>query len=90
MHAVVIRVTIGDAEVAEAALKEQVVPRASGTPGFVAGYWTRSMSGNDGLSMLVFESEEAAEGAKERMQSMDPPPTVTIDSVEIREVVANA
>jgi len=40
MHAVVVRVSIGDPEDAQKALTEQVVPRVSRAPGFVAGYWT--------------------------------------------------
>lgn len=40
MHAVVVNVTLsGPAE--PTALREQVVPRVSQMPGFVAGYWTR-------------------------------------------------
>jgi hypothetical protein len=42
MHAVVVRVTIGDVEIARKGLREQIVPRASQAPGFVAGYWTSS------------------------------------------------
>ena len=87
MHAVVVRVTINDRDAADAALREQVVPGVSEAPGFVAGYWTRKDS--TGLSMLVFESEEAASGLSERIASMVAD-TVTLDSVEVREVVANA
>ena len=58
MHAVVVRVTINDREAAESTLREQVVPQVSQAPGFVAGYWTRK--DNAGLSMVIFESEEAA------------------------------
>jgi hypothetical protein len=87
MHAVVVRVTINDQEAADAALREQVVPGVSQAPGFVAGYWTRK--DNTGLSMLLFESEEAASGLSERLASMVSD-TVTLDSVEVREVVANA
>ena len=92
MHAVVVRVNIGDPETAERGLREQVVPRASQAPGFVAGYWTRSDDGSNGLSMLVFDSEEAARQSAERIQGPDAirPDTVTLESVEIREVLANA
>jgi hypothetical protein len=90
MHAVVVRVSVGDFEKARQALHAEVVPRASQLPGFVAGYWTRPSEGNDGLSMLVFESEDAARSAAERLRSVPPPETVTIDTVEVREVVAHA
>ena len=91
MHAVVVKVTINDVEPATAALREQVVPRASGAPGFVAGYWTRSADGSNGLSMIVLDSEEAAKAAAQMIESSGPPSdAVSLDSVEVREIVANA
>ena len=87
MHAVVTRVSIDDPEQATAQLREQVVPRVSQAPGFVAGYWTRKDNG--GLSMIVFESEDAAQAASEQIPS-GMPDSVTLDDIEIREVVANA
>ena len=63
------------------------MPGVSGTPGFVAGYWTRK--DDTGLSMLIVDSEENARGLSERVKSMVPP-AVTLEDVEIREVVANA
>jgi hypothetical protein len=91
MHAVVVRVTISDEERALTALREEVVPRASKAPGFVSGYWTRSPGDNRGLSMVVFESQDAAETAKGMIESAGPPnDAITLDSVEVREVVANA
>ena len=90
MHAVVVKVSIGDFEAARSELLEQIVPRAKGAPGFVAGYWTRSDDGNNGLSMLVFESEDNARAAAEMIRTAPAPPTVTQDSIEVREVVANA
>jgi heme-degrading monooxygenase HmoA len=87
MHAVVVNVTITDPEASEVVLREQVVPRVSQAPGFVAGYWTRK--GNGGLSMSVWESEDAANTASEMVRSVAPE-GVTVDSVEVREVVASA
>jgi hypothetical protein len=87
MHAVVVKVTINDPEAADNALREQVVPGVSQAPGFVAGYWTRKDNG--GLSMLIFESEEAASGMSDRISGMVPD-TVTLEGVEVREVVAHA
>ena len=87
MHAVVIRVSIKDPENAETDLKEEVVPQVSQAPGFVAGYWTRKEQ--TGLSMVVFESEDAAKAASDRIQS-GIPDTVELQDVEVREVVANA
>ncbi len=92
MYAVVVRVSIGDRERAEQGLREQVIPMVRQAPGFVAGYWTRGESGNDGLSMILLESEDAARQAAERLQSGGGvvPETVTLESVEVREVVEHA
>jgi heme-degrading monooxygenase HmoA len=87
MHAVVVNVTISDQETDEAVLREQVVPRVAAAPGFVAGYWTRK--DNHGLSMTIWQSEDAANAASGMVQSAAPE-GVTIDSVEVREVVASA
>ena len=87
MHAVVPRVTISDPEAAEKQLREEVVPGVQQAPGFVAGYWTRK--DNTGMSMVVFESEEVANEMAERLPSMLPD-GVTLESVEVREVVAHA
>lgn len=87
MHAVVVKVTIKDEEAAEEALREQVVPRVSQAPGFVTGYWTRK--GSDGLSMIIFESEDAANKASEMVRA-GIPDAVTLEDVEVREVAAHA
>jgi len=87
VHAVVVRVTISDNEVAESHLREQVVPGVSQAPGFVTGYWTRK--DNSGVAMVVFESEDAAKAMSERVPSMVPD-VVTLEDVEVREVVAHA
>jgi hypothetical protein len=44
---------------------------------------------NTGLSMVVFESEDAANGASERIRA-NAPAGVTIEDVEVREVLARA
>jgi hypothetical protein len=87
MYAVVVRVNIDDETNAEARLQQEVVPRVSRAPGFVAGYWTRK--DKTGLSMLVFESEEAATEAEGRVAE-NMPDGVTLQGTEVREVVANA
>ncbi len=89
MHAVVVRVSISDVETAQKQLREVVVPRVSQAPGFVAGYWTRADDGSNGQSMIVFESEDAARTAAESLAA-NVPEGVTIESAEVREVVASA
>jgi hypothetical protein len=87
MHAVVVKVTISDQEAAESHLREQVVPGISQAPGFVTGHWTRK--DDSGLAMVIFESEEAANAVSERIPSMVPD-VVTLEGVEVREVVVHA
>ena len=87
MHAVVVKVTLHDPEAAEAMLHERVIPRVSQAPGFVVGHWTRK--DNTGLSMIVFESEDAATGASEMVRATVPD-GVTLEDVEVREVVGHA
>jgi heme-degrading monooxygenase HmoA len=87
MHAVVVNVTVTDTASAEEELRSRVVPSVAQSPGFVAGYWTRS--GDGGLSMTVWETEAAARQMAERVpQNM--PEFVTLEHVEVREVVASA
>jgi hypothetical protein len=88
MHAVVVDVRLEDVEAAQAGLREQVVPAVSGAPGFVAGYWIH-LSENHGHSVAVFESEEAAKAMAENVQPPAGAP-VTIENVEVGEVVASA
>ena len=78
MHAVVVMVTVNDPEAATKNLREVVVPGVQQAPGVVAGYWTRK--DDKGIAMVVFDSE--------RIPSMAAG-EVTVDSVEVREVVAN-
>lgn len=87
MHAVVVKVNVSSPDAALSALREQVVPRVSQAPGFVSGYWTRK--GSTGLSMVIFESEEGAQAASEQIPGMVPE-EVTLEDVEVREVVAHA
>lgn len=87
MHAVVVKATLNDRETAQGMLNGSVVPRVSQAPGFVAGYWT--WKDNTGVSMVIFESEDAAHGMSEQVRSMVDA-SVTIDDVEVREVVAHA
>ena len=87
MYAVVVKVTINDAERAQEELKNTVVPMVSQVPGFVAGYWTGV--GNEGLSFIVFETEDAARQVADRVPQTVPE-FVKFESAEVREVVASA
>jgi hypothetical protein len=90
MHAVVVKVSVEDAPVATKFLRETVVPQVSQAPGFVAGYWVR-LDGDEGSSVIVFESEDAARAAAERIrENVGSNPGVTLNDVTVGEVVANA
>ncbi len=86
MHAVVVRVEISG-QPDNGVLRERIVPRVKGMPGFVAGYWTRQ--GNEGLSMVVFDSEENARAASNTVSSVLPD-NLTLRDNDVREVVASA
>ena len=90
MHAVVVTVTIHDFDRGVEMLKERIVPAVSQAPGFVTGYWTRSED-NRGLSLIAVESEDAARAIAEQIQSQaSQDDAVTLETVEVREVVAHA
>jgi hypothetical protein len=92
MHAIVVTVAIepGQAEASQAILNEQVVPRVAAASGFSTGFWTQGAAGTDGLSMVVFDTEDNANAAAEMARNMPLPPGVTMRGVEVRAVVAHA
>lgn len=88
MYAVIVDVSISDMEQARSELHQRTVPAVSQAPGFVAGFWIQREPGK-GHSVVVFDSEDAARAMAERVQP-NAPQSVTIDSVSVGEVVANA
>lgn len=57
----------------------------------MAGYWTRAQDRSNGISMVVFESEEGAQAMASRLNDEGVPgDVVKLESVEVREVVASA
>ena len=93
MHAVVVKVSIQEGQGPEATefLRGTIVPRVSQAPGFVAGYWVRLEGGDEGNSVIVFESEDAARAAAGQIRDgVESNPGVTIRDVSVGEVVANA
>ena len=88
MHALLFTVTIHEREEADRLLHEELVPGMSQAPGFVGGYWV-NLGENQGTSVIVFESEDAARGVADQAK---PPETdaFTVESFHIGEVVAHA
>jgi hypothetical protein len=92
MYAVVVNVSIApkEFESAQKALHEQVVPRVKQAPGLVKGFWTIKDDSRQGTSMTVFRTKQDAENAMTMIRNSPPPPGVTFNSIEVREVVAEA
>lgn len=92
MHGVINEVTIdpGRQDEAEKLLHEMVIPSLKEAPGFVAGYWLRSDDGTSGMSLILFESEDAARKAVESGPGAPENAPVTPIRMEIRQVLAQA
>jgi heme-degrading monooxygenase HmoA len=91
MHAVVVKVSVQDGPEATGFLREKIVPGVSQAPGFVAGYWVRLEGGDEGNSVIVFESEDAARNAAKQIEgNTGENPGVTLRDVTVGEVVASA
>lgn len=86
MHAVVARVRVTDATEARTALASLRLPIVERAPGLVAGYWLEPKD-DVGMSVLVFDTKEAADEALR--YPLPPLPGVTPLSVEVREVYAS-
>ena len=51
---------------------EQLVPMVQRAPGFVAGYWTSDLESGKAYTMIVLESEQAAQQFKAMVESNPP------------------
>lgn len=91
MHAVVTTVSVQDSPEATEFLRERIVPGVKQAPGFVAGYWVRLEGGDQGTSVIAFESEDnARQAAARNEEGVAQNPGVTLKSVTVGEVVASA
>ena len=90
MYAVVVNVSIApdQSPAARKALNEQVVPRVKQAPGFVRGYWTIRDDSSQGTSMTIFQTKQDADNAVTMVRNTPPPPGVSLNSAEVREVIA--
>ena len=91
MHALAVNVSIESGKEDEALkeLQENVVPRVKQAPGLVAGYWMDPQNGF-GYALLIFESEEAANAAKQMAESGPVPDFVKMNPPQVMEVIASA
>ncbi|HVE93991.1 MAG TPA: antibiotic biosynthesis monooxygenase [Acidimicrobiales bacterium] len=84
MHAVVFQVDMKPGWEAKVEQElDQLVTMIKSVPGFVRGTWTTD--GARGLSFLLFESQESAQGIADNA-SMPPDASVTLRSVDVYEV----
>lgn len=90
MYAVVVNVSIAPGQFAAArkALNEQVVPRVKEAPGFLKGYWTVRDDSSQGTSMTIFQTKQDADNAATMVRNTPTPPGVSVNSAEVREVIA--
>ena len=89
MHALVTRTRVNDPETAAKVAREERAPSARQQPGFVAAYWISLENGNEGISVRIFESEEAAQRAKDETGA-SPSDAVSVETREVGEVIASA
>ena len=93
MHANVVEVAVDPSVDPERkGLHEVVIPRVRQLPGLVAAFWLEPVD-DKGLSIAVFETEEAARGAMATMGikvGASPAPGVTVERVQTREVIGRA
>ena len=91
MHALAVNVKIdsGHEEEARKQLEENVVPRVRQSPGLVAAYWMDPQNGF-GYALMVFDSEEHANAAKQMAESTPTPDFVTMNPPQVMAVIASA
>jgi hypothetical protein len=90
VFAVIVRVQLPEGRTIEEGrrqLESEVIPQVKQNPGFVAGYWLAPASGNEGLSVVVFQDEQSARTAA---ANVTPPEPVKLINTEVREVAASA
>jgi hypothetical protein len=68
-------------------LKAGAIPRTRQAPGIVSALWMTDGSGGT-LNVLVFESEDAARGASERIRNAPRPGFMKLESVRVFDVLA--
>ena len=93
MYAVLIELDVGDIDRDEglAGLREHVVPAIARLPGFRSGTWLAGNEKGKGLSLTVWETQEAAQEMANRFgPGSGPQAGAMIERCEVREVAATA
>ncbi|HEU5420238.1 MAG TPA: hypothetical protein VFV41_21290 [Streptosporangiaceae bacterium] len=85
---VTVRIEQGREEEARQGLMERVLPEVKGTPGIIGGYWM-APEGAVGHSVILWDTREHAEAVVAQLQKgSHPTPPVTVEQVEVHEVIA--
>jgi hypothetical protein len=85
---VTVRIEPGREEEARQGLMQRVLPEVKSTPGLVGGYWFEPVE-HRGSSVVLWQTKEHAEAVAARLQvGTHPAPPVTIEQIEVREVIA--
>ena len=93
MFAVLIEVDVAgvDREAGLAVLREHVVPAIMSLPGFTSGTWLPGGPDGRGLSLTLWETEDAARDMAERFgPGSSPAASASVVRCEVREVAATA
>ncbi len=94
MHTMVVRMTVDPSRAEEVAshLRTDIVGWARQQPGFVSGQWLRSADGDDGLGVVIFDSEGAATAAAQGPRGFprNEARAWNIEAVTVYEQIASA
>jgi len=88
VHAVAVSVNIesGKEEEAREALRANVIPMIKQSPGLIGGYFM-DPGGGHGYSILVYDSEENANNAKQMAENAPRPDFVKLGIAQVMEVI---
>jgi hypothetical protein len=70
-------------------IRDVILPRARQLPGFAGGGWLQALDDNRGTAVLLFDSQDHARAATERIQSQGPlaGELVDLENVDTYEVL---
>jgi hypothetical protein len=91
MHAVLIELDVSDVDRDQglAVLRDRLVPAIAQIPGFRSGTWLTGNESGKGLSLTVWDTQEAAQEMARRFgPGASPQAGATIERCEVREVAA--
>ncbi len=93
MYAMVasVRIEADRSDEAQRTLDEFTIPMVKSQEGFVRGVWLRASDGTRGRGVVIFDNEEHAKATAEVARQGPPPDSpVTLENIEIFEVVGEA